>query len=566
MIVINKIDDVGLITKNQILYSRIYENDYIEDFNKLKQKGIIGSSSCFYDEKWICKIGGEEFYINFTIDELFFIKISSLRNIKINFKDFNLAFRKFIIEKIKVLSKGRLASLSTLLRNIIEKTLFFEQQKVKNIVPFIQTNFFSVNNVLEFFDFFTDFKIPDIYFDIIDETEVNNSNKSRLLPNFESVFDFIDIINHFKNKANKEDLIEYFPILIWWNISSIIPLRPSELLKIRYNCLENDGEKYYINLRRTISKGSKVNKKGGLNIDDLYKDDKIEMSQECYDLIEKYREYVRLYCPDDKKEFLFSKKMYKISIPETKQRQKINKNIITSIELKNLLNKFYIEIVQNKYGRQIIERNETNHKNNMSDETFIERMTPYDSRHIAIINLILMGNEHQTVMRMADHSRIETTLGYYNHIEEYSNAYSISYAKYLLAKKSKRSLETDAFSGFNTNSAVANWNKISNKKNEYKEVNGGQCSYHLNDFIPCFAVEGVHSKCSYFVSTNNESLIDDINKITEELNSEIKTLKEIVFNSEGLINFTERYSVITESIRNNMNTKAEMIYKLNDIE
>lgn len=568
LITTSKVDDVGVIVANQIFYSKFNENSYIEDFNGLKEKGIINTSSQFYDERWLIKIGEEEFYVNFTIDELFFIKITSLKKMKINYGDFNLAFRKFIIEKIQVLSKGRVKSLSTLLRNIIEKTFFFEEKNVENILPFLHTDIFSVNNILEFFDFFTDFKIPEVYFDTIDESEAVIKAKSRILPNFESVFDFIDIVNDFKTTAKEPELILYFPVILWWSISSIIPLRPSELLRIRYDCLECIGNKYYINLRRTISKGTKSGKKNGLNIDDLYKNDKIEISQECFELVTRYKRYVELYCPNDKKQFLFSKELYRIAIPLNKQRQKINKHIITSIELKNLLNNFYIKIIQNKYGRQIIERNEIEKKYSSLDKVYIERMTPYDSRHIAIINLILMGNEHQTVMRMADHSRIETTMGYYNHIEEYANAYSISYAKYLISKKSKRNIDTNTFNGFNPNNSIANWNRISNKKNEYKEVNGGLCFYSLNDFIPCFAVEGIHSKCHYFISTNNNSLIGDINKVTGELNSEIETLKEIVFNSKGILNFTERYSVITESIRTNMNIKAEMIYKLkeNDIE
>src|SRR5699024_6245392 len=63
---------------------------------------------------------------------------------------------------------------------------------------------------------------------------------NRNLPDFGDVMIFDEIVNdYFQNRPVKETL-EFLPIMIWWLLTNIIPMRPSEFLSLKKECLEFD--------------------------------------------------------------------------------------------------------------------------------------------------------------------------------------------------------------------------------------------------------------------------------------------------------------------------------------
>ena len=99
----------------------------------------------------------------------------------------------------------------------------------------------------------------------------------------------------YKDESFAEDIkMLYMPILIWWKITAVIPMRPSELCsKLTRECLIEEDEKYYIYVNR-IKSGDASNKgvvrKGGIPLLN-----KIQITKEIYDLINDYIEKTNEY-------------------------------------------------------------------------------------------------------------------------------------------------------------------------------------------------------------------------------------------------------------------------------
>jgi len=520
--------------------------------------GVVDENSEFEGESWVVTIAKISIMLNFKINELFFKRITKGRNIGISFEEFNIAYRKYIVEMIySDNARGVIRAFMSYTKDFLKKTSFLDVEKIEKVKleeTHIQ-NLMSYERLLTVLEF-VGYETPIEYIELYSETEVRES-KTRKLPRFTSVFKFIDVMEKFKENATEEELIRYYPVVLWHSISFIIPLRPSELLMTRFDCESKSGDKFFIKVRRSTKKGApnKYRVKS-FNVESHYREETIEINEKMYSEILIYKSFLEKHVPKGNKEFLFSADLYELGKKQNRGKG-LNKEVITSNVLKHLIEGFYVDIIQNKFGIGITER-----YSEESDELLVESLIPYDSRHLAIINLISMGNEHYTVMKLASHSQLSTTKGYYDHIEEYASGYSINYAKYLSGKTSDKACELDDLSiSDKNNRSLSNWRSITKEKRKLTKVDGGCCSYHLQDFSPCYDVNGNHSICNYFITDGVEIINEQLKKISQEIHSETKALKELVDNAENIVRFSEKYSVLTQSIRYLMNKKAFLAYK-----
>lgn len=565
MIVSKKMEGLGIILKEELIFSLSDKEKYIEDFEKLKEKGVINKNNKFEDEAWIVTISKVSNALHFKINELVFKQITKDREINLSFEEFNIALRRFVLEMIyNHMSIGVMTHFLSYVKRFLEKTSFLDIDEIDNVkFEEIESQDYSRYNKLMEVLKFMEYEIPIEYQELYNETKIKD-NKIRKLPRFTSIFKFIDVVEKFKEHATEEELIRYYPIILWHSISFVIPLRPSELLITRYDCVSKKGDKFFIEVNRTTKKGCKNKYRvESFDIENYYRKEKVEISESMYNEILKYRDFLDKHVPKSNKEFLFSVDLYRLG-SRNKSRTGINEELLTSTELSYLIDKFYIDIIQNKFNINITERfSEEISELEGTNEISVESLVPYDSRHLAIINLILMGNEHYTVMKLAGHDRIKTTKGYYDHIEEYADAYSINYAKYLSGKSSGKipeeveKLATPEL----RNRALSNWHRVTKDKRKLTKVDGGYCSYHLQDFNPCYKVGGEHSNCNYFIEDKIETINKEIDDISNQLHSSIKALRELVNNAENITRFSERYSVLTETIQHQMNKKAFLTYK-----
>lgn len=562
MIVAKKLEDYEVVIKDEINFSIDDKDKYVEEFAYLQTKGVINSNNTFEGESWEVTIAKSTDRLNFFMNEFFFRRVTSGKEVGFTFEEFNIAFRRYVLEMVySAYSFGMMKGFISYTKSFLEKTNFLDVDKISNVrsSKVSGTEIACYERMLEVLDFMG-FDIPEEYTSMYEEVE-EHKYESRMLPSFLSIFDFIEIMKSFKATATKEELSKFYPIVLWWSITFVIPLRPSEMLFTKYDCIYTLGDKYYLKIRRSNKKGSPNKYRlDNFDVDSYYIEDIVEINKTLYDEIDDYKNLLDKTCPNHSKEFLFSIELYKVNKTKGLNVDRLNNQKLSSNDFKYLLDRFYIEIVQNKYKRNLISRYNEDLKL-AEKEGYIETLVPYDSRHIAIINLILMGNEHYTVMKIAGHDSLRTTKGYYDHLEEYTKAYSINYAKYLSTKTTDKFLEVEEFNSFSPSRILSNWRKISSGENTFTKIDGGYCTYHLKDFIPCNRVGGIHSRCKYFNEDKQETLIKEITTVSNRISSDILALKELVNNAENIFRFSEKYSVLTQSIRHNMNTHAFLLSK-----
>ena len=261
--------------------------------------------------------------------------------------------------------------------------------------------------IIDFFIFLDLGDIEDIenvmYKILIREQNRRNNYKSKNIANFDSIFAFTEIINIFMKSATIEELKEYYPIILWWNITTILPLRPSEFLKTPFDCIYHDEDNYTLKIKRSVLKSQ--GKVGDISkTESCYVDEMVSIDKSLYKCIQQYQEFITMNMPNCKKELLIPIEFVK----ESSTPRIINQENFTSKDLYCKVNIFYNMIVMKKMGIGLKGSLLIN-KNGI--EEVIEKLTPYDTRHIAIINLMLMGNDPYVVMQLAGHDSINTTFG-----------------------------------------------------------------------------------------------------------------------------------------------------------
>ncbi|RST76212.1 site-specific integrase [Siminovitchia acidinfaciens] len=291
------------------------------------------------------------------------------------------------------------------------------------------TNFFSLDRI-------------DHFVEWLHEDHITNNEKTYVLSTVFSFFDFSEIINSsnylaklydIRNKIkftknpielpsskyillfsyylekyftdiekdesfDDEEIIKkkilFYPILIWWNLTTIIPMRSTEFCLIKRDCLseEKENSKYFITITR-IKKP--LDQKDIVN---FYS--KIEINDSIYHLLNNYIEITEEY---GESETLISYRSL-IYVDNTGRRklQKRNLNSFNTNNLEKLLKRFYKEVI-NKYYQIEVSLN--------------QRLSPNDTRHIAFVSLMMQGISPVEIARLGGHKSIAAQYHYSFHKE-----------------------------------------------------------------------------------------------------------------------------------------------------
>lgn len=568
-------------------------------FNKTKSCGIISEKTSITDNRWIVLSNKMEYSIVFKPNELQLRKACDTANIHISYDDFLLALKYFILINLQNISPLSCSLILQAINNHLPIFGFindideFNEKKgtIKNA-----NQFETFNVYIEFIEFLTANPIPQgLVQAIVSHGEsIDFSDNTRVLPSFKSIFEFGDIMSSFVYNATEKELLKFGPIVLWWYIGNRIPLRPSELVLMNRDCVFEDNDKFFLKIKRNVGKGPGSSFKliNNFKIKENYITETIQTDKKIYDAICLYNNLVEKFLPEEKeREFLFSKKIRNLLSTGFPKDDVLNAEMFTSSTLSELLRQFYTEIVYGKYGiqsemrdydknKKIYSKGEGRGNINFSEyeSSTHEKLILYDLRHLAIINLIMLGKEPLGVMKMAGHAQMSTTMGYYNHIEEFSKCFSIAYAKHIKALKynvfdsvseGKVNLNNILENTAPTNKALQTWRQLTSgqvTKQEYKEVDGGLCSYRYNDLTPCFAVNGVHSICPYFINTDEEVIDEELTKLNKDIHSTVDTIKYIAYNFDKISDFSQRYSVITEELKSTIVSASNVASKFSSID
>ncbi|WEV18187.1 hypothetical protein [Clostridium perfringens] len=593
MLVYEKSESGKIAMPTEVYYNKNSFDKIKLLFNKVKDNGLISDETSFGDNKWIAIANKIRYSLIFKFNELALKRACSSSNIQISDEDFLLALKHYTLIYLQNNTPSHCSKILSRTRYFLDTLGFMtdiekfnnEKSKIKTIHQVV-----NLNEYITFLEFMTGKPIHEelqIEVQLLEES-IEYESTTRVLPTFKSIFEFGDIISSFVYNANEEELLKYGPLILWWYIGNRIPLRPSELILIERNCVHYANDKYYLDIKRNIGKGKGSNIKLINNFDtkETYAKETIQTDKKIYEAIHSYSNLVEKFLPEEKeREFLFSKKARDLYFIETQSsKNQINPHIFTAKNLSHLLEQFYIEIVEYKYNIKSCMRDyERNKKQKINYSEYIgsvhERLVLYDLRHLAIINLIMLGKEPLEVMKMAGHVQMSTTMGYYNHIEEFSKCFSITYAKHLKSLKDGvfESLSNGTPVNLNdmlestapTNKALQTWKQITTgqiNKIEPKKVDGGLCSYEHNDFTPCFAVNGVHSICPYFISDDKETIEKELTHLNKSIDSTIDTIKYMVYNFDKISDFSQRYSVKIEELKTNIVNSSSVASKFLSID
>jgi hypothetical protein len=277
-----------------------------------------------------------------------------------------------------------------------------------------------VSSVLSFLSFYNSIPSAQLYSDALYgiKSNLKLESKSRTIPSGLDILRFSSILEDYFNVTNSRNIeyLHYFPLLLWWKITTIIPLRPFEFCSIEPNCLISDNKNYYLKLPRL--KGEKFYKR---NVRRKQIVDRLLVSTEIKQLIQEYSFLIEDF-NHTSRETLISREVYDLTLPsgDSSHKRKRSNDFFLSTDLQNLLERFYKNIVKPKYGLSYTHLPPTGKKSNKDygdNVADIVRVRPIDTRHIAFINMLAQGWSKPEIARFGGHLLLSTQASYQNHQE-----------------------------------------------------------------------------------------------------------------------------------------------------
>lgn len=295
----------------------------------------------------------------------------------------------------------------------------------------------------------------------------------RQLASFESYFKFNDLLNRFWHSASQEQKLFYFPVYLWWQLSAIIPMRPTEFVMTPRKCLvENDGQ-YSIKIRKTKLKGGKT--KVAYRIAEDYETvaygirhdlaEEIKWYIQCTDAIER-NSYDTLFCRDT------HYSQWDRGIP-------INTRYYSYVNLTTCLRYFFSEIIEGLYGYTVIRDRYTDYL----QDNEINYLYIGDTRHLAMVSMISQGATPMVAMVLAGHADIDISSHYYSNITRY-----IECQTYRQYKALTRGQEHYEISGHTSLPALKPYTLIGPSERCYSER----------------YAQGIYDDCAYVAGPNGE--------------------------------------------------------------
>lgn len=408
------------------------------DFNKYKekmselnllQKGKFSkgeSSGLFEDNLWVILDDKKDGYTYYE-----FSNLDKLRFYGFNITHLNL-IKCWIVNRIEERDLTHTTTEFNSISNFLSESCFLSEDAINEDDGFFVKDFFddleventtksSLRTVLiNFFDFIiksglVNTTVCQKYLKQIQELKFSSAYEDnvRELPSTRNILLLGSYIDIFFSE-NENDLTTYYmPILLWWKITNVIPMRPSEFAReLSRDCLIQKDNSWYLKVNRR--KLREDNTGGSLPIITEF-----QISDDIAELIEKYKKLTEGYgesetlisypAYSDLKSKLYKQNNYCM----TNLGNKIVKIRFSTSVFKMLLEDFYKYIILGKYNIDL-----TN-----------DMVKLGDTRHFAILSLVLQGYSRLEVALMSGHTSLHSNEHYYSNVEYYldSEVYKLIY-------------------------------------------------------------------------------------------------------------------------------------------
>lgn len=434
---------------------------------------------------------------------------------------------------IAFLSTKGLRDTSELLNMIQESNLIrkstndlYEIREVSNNVIYK-----FITDLIDFLEFYNREEFVHFINDLEErKSKIKFKKNYRVLPSFKDILTIKQCLDNWYEEADKnksEDLLKYFPLVLWWNLTSIIPMRIIEFCHIKRNCFSSEEGNYSITFPRM-----KHNRIGLHRTNIEY--DTLPIPEKLYELFQKYLELSEQHGISN---YLVSLATYRHYFSYDKESFD-KEDLFNYHNLYNTIARFFKEIIHEKYKINIISINKSHSSSYfwklngslISDSAVgsIDAMINLgDLRHIAIINMMMQGYDKVEIQRLAGHITEDMQFSYYNHMENWMDIEIQKIEKEFNQYEPINSMFNENEISFlhpNTQRFFENQSKrnyISNAKKQQQEdslkLDLGSC---MDKSMPCPSFSWKHRGC-YFCehwSISNQEIEEKRNQISSDLN------------------------------------------------
>jgi len=390
--------NIGKLSENNTLksvetvtHTQIAEDELSKYFSFLKENSLINADN-FDDPVWLIYNENKDREIIFKFDIEMYLEL-------------NNALKGYILlKRMTGTAIDTCHRMLSTLKKVILKTNRFEDLNALEILLTSQTPLVGYEMAGTIKLFLSFYEHP-LYLEIINICNQIKSpeRKNRELPFFPDVIAFNEYVEEFFNSINSEEHIRFYPILFWWKLTNVLPMRVIEFLKLKKNCIERkDDGTYWITLPREKKKANSPFK---IDITDT-----VQINKEIYQIISNYIQFI-----DDNNietDYLLPYDLYVRYLPKPKgsyRQRKGSKNRLIDKYLQRIIDDFYTQIIQNDS---------------------LEKINLGDTRHFAVMNMFLQGFNMLSIARMAGHDNLEMQFNYYSHVDHF-----VQSQVYLLAQK-----------------------------------------------------------------------------------------------------------------------------------
>ena len=370
-------------------------------FAELKEKGIIRNND-FEDDVWIGYYDLSEMNMHFDF------------NMDVP-QEMILSLKKYIL--VKLYLKKNIVHVTNVafshVKDMILKTNILDIDATSYFKKYVleKNDVLYLINCKEFLQFCTYPRACEFY-SMIKNLSIKNNPISREIPDYDSILKYDCLIRDFIDTGNIDLRMKYCPILIWWMISTIIPLRPSEFVLLKRNCIYKEKDKCYIHVERIKSRADR--KKHTIPIMTEF-----QIPETLFEFISDFIDYANEI---DSGSYLVSDDFY---IKQLAKNYKRNKEKITLQKFNNLFKMFEKDVVEGIYHYEIVALGAVENDNQ------IERIRLGDTRHLAFMNMLVQGLNPLYIQRIGGHYTLEEQLSYCNHLDTFTSAKTYVLSKML---------------------------------------------------------------------------------------------------------------------------------------
>lgn len=567
LLIQREIQNTSINISELICYNESSVDQALKIFQDNKEKGIILNNS-YHDDEWILFNGTSKHKLNFKFDEITLKKEFKYRYIYNNVQ-FTNTVKCYILNVFNKKSIFLMYTFILILKKILKNTYYFNKRYINERFNGLNLDWTidSIRMIIEYLDYvevleWEDYRIKleeDLKYLIKlrqNEKKTNDLNRRELVE-FQSMFYFNELIESFWEVSKYDEQNYYYPLYLWWNITTILPLRVTEFLVTPYDCIEKDENGFKIIVRRSTLKGRKKKKEISHNIEDDYSLHKYPISDHIANLILDYRERSSLY--NKRKKLLFSLEFFYDMSGYKYNDEMLETRIFSRYSLTSLLKTFYVKVLQNRFGLSIKYKDKecyNKDKEKISKDRILKSgeimyINPGDTRHIAMINMILNDFNPILVKDFAGHSNVDIAYNYFSNISNIVRC--ISYEKYKELCNQDFNSEYEYKQGNITGNLILN--TINYDIEQGVEVDYGVCiseKFKVGLIDDCKVVGSSNCEgCDYYIQTEGNSKSERERKLKElelEIQREGKLLGDILSTyKESDINLLKKSMLLIQS-------------------